>query len=129
VNNPISLTLLRHQARASSREAIRMLATHQLRGLGVPKDVKRGRTNLLLAARTYDRMSAWRLALYYKFGRYGFKEDEKASEYWRDRTTKWLRSDAALFYDDPQLKNVAVSMYEDWKSVCKKYWGITIRDC
>jgi len=128
VTNTVTLSLLEQFARCGNREAAGTIAYFQLNGIGIPKDVQRGRINLLVAARSYDRISARRLALYYKMGLYGFKEDEKAAEYWRDRTTKWLRSDASLCYDDPQLKNAAVSMYVDWKSECKKYWGISIHD-
>ena len=97
-----------------------------LQGKGIPQDLKKGRMRLLIAAHTLDRLSAARLAIYLQKGKYGFSRDEEKATFWRDRVTNWLLSDAALIYDDPNLKQSAVQRYENWKSVCVNLWGISV---
>ena len=123
---PVSLSMLKRLAKSGNREALGLLGVLQLKGLGIPQEVQKGRINLLCAARSKDRMSGCRLALYYKVGMYGFDVDFDKADYWRARVTDWLYSDAALQYNDIQLKKDAVSRFKRWKSVCGKLWGISL---
>lgn len=120
----ISLRLLDHLSRTKANHAaLGSQAMFYLQGIGIPQDLKKGRTCLLVAARSCNRISAARLAVYYQGGRYGFKKDEEKASFWRDRVTQWLISDAALIYDNSSLKQLACDQLKRWEFTCQRIWG------
>jgi len=101
-------------------DAMRELARYIQKNTNDSKLLKDAWALLLIAARSADRGASWLMALYYRDGRYGFKQDLEKSEYWRKRTEDRLASDAALIYDDEHLAYQAKRRYALWQFQWKK---------
>jgi TPR repeat protein len=125
-HSEFSTAYLDAMLRKGNRWALTSLAMLYLKGKGVPKDTRKGRMLLFIAVASYDRVAACRLALYFQFGQYGFEKDLERAAVMREKATRWLTSDAALIYDDPELARRAQGRYRRWAAMCDKVWNIDI---
>ncbi|MEJ2652729.1 MAG: hypothetical protein P8173_13275 [Gammaproteobacteria bacterium] len=122
----LSTEYLDAMARKGGRWAITSMAMLYLKGRGIPHDHRKGRLLLMTAVASQDRIAACRSALYFHFGLYGFEKSPEGSAANREKATRWLSSDAALIYDDPELARRAQRRNRKWIMICAKVWNIDI---
>jgi len=124
----VSTSYLDKMADRGNLWAITELAMLHLKGKGVPEDQHKGRYFLITAGLGYDRLAACRIALYFHYGRYGFQQEPGTAIVWRDKATRWLESDAALIYDDPEMARRAQRRYQKWRAVYARVWGESVQE-
>ena len=110
----ITDALLQHLAQRGPRRTLRIFARMLLAGIFGDDDVCRGRTYLIIAARSGDRYAGWLAALYYRVGLFGFPRRQDLSEYWRERIERRLVGDLA-YASDAEL-TARQKAYREWRS-------------
>lgn len=120
----LSLALLERQAEAGHRWACGELATLYLRGIGVQQDLEKGYFLLWSSARTADRKSGMRIAVYLRLGIHEIKQSEGGATYWRDRMDRVLLSDISCIYGEgyEYLRTISEQRYQRWQEIRSRLW-------